>query len=65
MSDVITVRSLEDVAYLLNILFFNMNNLSKVYYDMFINPEPMDIELQRYDESGTLTTITLPNLEEN
>ena len=38
-ADVITVRSLEDVAYLLNILFFNMNNLSKVYYDMFINPE--------------------------
>ena len=61
MSDVITVRSLEDVAYLLNILFFNMNNLSKVYYDMFINPEPMDIELQRYDESGNLVTVTLPN----
>ena len=61
MADVITVRSLEDVAYLLNILFFNMNNLSKVYYDMFINPEPMDIELQRYDESGNLVTVTLPN----
>lgn len=60
-ADVITVRSLEDVAYLLNILFFNMNNLSKVYYDMFINPEKMDIELQRYDESGTLKTIVLPN----
>lgn len=61
MADILTVRSLEDVSYLLNILFFNMNNLSKVYYDMFINPEPMDIELQRYDEGGNLVTITVPN----
>lgn len=61
MADVITVRSLEDVAYLLNILFFNMNNISSIYYDMFINPIPKDVELQRYNEAGELVTVILPN----
>jgi len=55
------IRSLEDVVYLLNILFTNLNNLDRVYYDMFINPVPMDIELERYNELGELVTITLPN----
>lgn len=55
------VRTMEDVAYLLNILYTNLNNLDRVYYDMFINPVPMDIELQRYDEKGELTTVVLPN----
>lgn len=55
------VRTMEDVAYLLNILYTNLNNLDRVYYDMFINPVPMDIELQRYDEKGELVTVVLPN----
>ena len=61
MSEYIEVRSMEEVAYLLNVLFTNLNNLDRTYYDMFINPVPMDIELQRYDENGNLTTVTLPN----
>ena len=61
MSNYIEVRSMEEVAYLLNVLFTNLNNLDRIYYDMFINPEPMDIELERYDETGTLTTVILPN----
>ena len=61
MSEYIEVRSMEEVAYLLNVLFTNLNNLDRTYYDMFINPVPMDIELQRYDENGVLTTVTLAN----
>lgn len=61
MSEYIEVRSMEEVAYLLNVLFTNLNNLDRTYYDMFINPVPMDIELQRYDENGVLTTVILPN----
>ena len=61
MSDFIEVRSMEEVSYLLNILYTNLNNLDRIYYDMFINPEPMDIELERYDENGILTTVTLAN----
>lgn len=55
------IRTMEDVAYLLNILYTNLNNLDRVYYDMLINPTPMDIELQRYDDKGELVTVTLPN----
>lgn len=61
MADYIEVRTMEEVAYLLNVLFTNMNNLDRVYYDMFINPEPMDITLERYDDTGTVTTVVLPN----
>ena len=55
------IRTLEDVTYLLNILFTNLNNLDRTYYDMFINPEPMDITLERYDEAGVLQEVVLPN----
>lgn len=56
-----TIRTMEDVAYMLNILFTNLNYLDGVYYDMFINPTPMDIKLKRYDETGKLVTVTLAN----
>ena len=55
------VRTLEDVVNLLTILFTNLNNQNKIYYDMFLNPTPMDLELERYDENGELTTVTLAN----
>jgi hypothetical protein len=55
------VRTLEDIVYLLNILFTNLNNQNKIYYDMFLNPTPMYIDLERYDENGVLGTIPLPN----
>jgi microcystin-dependent protein len=55
------VRTMEDVVYLLSVLFTNLNNQNKMYYDMFLNPTPMDIDLERYDENGKLVTVTLPN----
>lgn len=55
------VRTMEDVVYLLTILFTNLNNQNKMYYDMFLNPTPMDIDLERYDENGKLGIVTLPN----
>lgn len=55
------VRTLEDIVNLLTILFTNLNNQNEIYYDMFINPEPKDIELERYDENGELVTVTLAN----
>lgn len=55
------VRTMEDIVYLLTILFTNLNNQNEIYYDMFLNPEPMELELERYDESGNLVTVTLPN----
>ena len=66
MADSITdklknVRTLEDIVNLLTILFTNLNNQNEIYYDMFLNPNPMDIELQRYNENGELVTVTLAN----
>lgn len=61
MADIENVRTLEDVISVLRKLYFNMDNLSKIYYDMFINPEPMTVNLERYDETGELETISLKN----
>ena len=55
------VRTLEDIVNLLTILFINLNNQNEIYYNMFLNPTPMDIKLERYDENGELTTVTLAN----
>lgn len=55
------VRTLEDVVNLLTILFTNLNNQNEIYYDMFLNPTPMDLELERYDENGELVTVVLAN----
>ena len=51
----------DQIITLLQMLFTNMNNLDKVYYDLFINTIPMDITLERYDENGTLHTYIIPN----
>lgn len=65
MADVVdrlkNVRTLEDVVNLLTILFTNLNNQNEIYYDMFLNPTPMDLELERYDENGELVTVVLAN----
>lgn len=56
-----SARTIEDIVNLLTILFTNLNNQNELYYDMFLNPEPMDLKLQRYDENGELVTVTLAN----
>ena len=56
------VRTMEDIVNLLSILFTNLNNQNEMYYDMFLNPVPMDLDLERYDENGKLVTVVLPNV---
>lgn len=51
----------EQINILLTDLFVNMNNLDKTYYDMFYNPTPMDIVIERYDDNNVLQTYTIPN----
>lgn len=55
-------RTLEDIVNLLTILFANLNNQNEQYYDMFLNPVPMDLDLERYDENGELVTVVHPNV---
>lgn len=54
-------RTLEDIINLLSILFTNMNNQNRMYYDMFLNPEPLTLKLERYNEDGVLETVDINN----
>ena len=42
-------------------LLTNTVNMTSIYYDIFLNPEPMDVELQMYNDENELVTITIPN----
>ena len=45
----------------LNELLTNSVNLTDKYYDLFINPEPMMIDLELYNEDNQLVIVTVPN----
>lgn len=60
-SDFSSLRTTEDIINALSTLYFNLNEIERIYYDMFLNPIPMDVTFQRYDDTGKLETITLPN----
>lgn len=55
-------RTLEDIINILAILFNNMNSISRVYYDLFVNPIPMVVPVTLYDDNGLLTTKDIPNI---
>ena len=61
MADLNIIRTQEELINVLSVLYFNLNEIERIYYDMFINTTPMDITFQRYDDLGVLGTITLPN----
>ena len=60
-TDISSIRTMQDVINVLSVVYFNMNEIERIYYDMFINPTPMDVTFQRYNDEGVLETITLPN----
>ena len=51
----------EQIITLLEYLFTNMNNLDRLYYDMFINTTPLMLTLERYNEDGVLEKYQIPN----
>lgn len=42
-------------------LLQNTVNMTSVFYDIFLNPTPMDVELTQYDADGNVVTIMIPN----
>ena len=42
-------------------LLRNSVNMTSVFYDIFLNPEPMDVELSQIGEDGEVVVITIPN----
>ena len=49
------------IAENLTQLLQNSVNMTSVFYDIFLNPEPMDVELTQYNSDGELITIEIPN----
>ena len=56
------VRTLEDIVNILSILFNNMNTISGIYYDLFLNKEPMLVTVNLYNENGVLEERQIPNV---
>ena len=42
-------------------LLTNTVDMAAVFYDIFLNPQPMDVNLQMYDDNNQLVTVTVPN----
>lgn len=42
-------------------LLTNSVNMTSVFYDLFINPEPMDVELKQFNMDGELVSVVVPN----
>lgn len=49
------------IAENLSELLTNSVNMTAVFYDLFINPEPMDITLKQYDDNNRLIDVIVPN----
>lgn len=57
-----SLRTTEDIINALNVLYFNLSEIERKYYDIFLNPKSMTVELQRYNDLGVLETIPVANL---
>lgn len=60
--DFSSLRTTEDIINALSVLYFNLNEIERNYYDIFLNPKSMTVNLQRYNDQGTLDTIPVKNL---
>lgn len=55
------VATFSQIMTLLTQLSTNYTNVFTDYYNIFINPTPMDVTLQLFDQDGNLQIITIPN----
>ena len=60
--DFSSLRTTEDIINALSVLYFNLNEIERNYYDIFINPKSMTVNLQRYNDQGVLDTVPVKNL---
>ena len=60
--DFSSLRTTEDIINALSVLYFNLNEIERNYYDIFLNPEELTVQLQRYNDQGLLETIPVDNL---
>lgn len=55
------IVTLEQIETLLSKVANNYSALAFVFYDVFYNPEPMEVTFQMFDKAGVLQTYTIPN----
>ena len=57
------MSSINDYVIIENLteLLTNTVNMTSVFYDVFLNPTPMDIELEQYNDENELVTVVFPN----
>ena len=61
-SDFSSLRSTEDILNALSVLYFNLNEIERNFYDIFLNPEEKIIPLQRYNDTGELVIEEVKNM---
>jgi hypothetical protein len=52
---------IETVSENLAELLTNTVEMASAFYDIFLNPEPMDVTLKMFDKNNRLITVTIPN----
>lgn len=50
-----------DVMINLSQLLMNVTEITRLYFNMFVNTEPMDLSISQYDSEGSLKTYIVPN----
>ena len=55
------MADIQIVAENLAELLTNTVDMTAVFYDIFLNPNPMDVELKMYDDNNQLITVVIPN----
>lgn len=55
------MADIDVVAENLAELLTNSVDMAAVFYDIFLNPQPMDINIQMFDDNNQLITVTIPN----
>jgi len=61
MADSISIATFEQIETILSKLATNYSSLALTFYNVFYNPNPMDVTFQMFDEAGVLQTYTIPN----
>jgi len=52
---------INEIAENLTELLTNTVNMTSVFYDIFLNPEPMDVDIDMFNNENELVTVTIPN----
>lgn len=56
------LHSIDDIITVLQKLFYNFDNTSDTYYNMYLNTTEMDVTFKRYNSVGVLEEHTVPNI---